>query len=457
MNVRARKLFNDLADKLNLRCPRCETVFHDYDGCNALTCADPGCQAAFCAICLKDCGSDAHQHVRDTHQDLFCKRAFYASKQIRTKEQIDILMDKLSHESFELRQLVLNHIEKAKLIEDLTETSSNASAKTAAWLEKAKASLALAVGSDRLAILSDPEEFGRKTINRDKISPRCVVPSDYRLSLTRTEGDLYRICLEHNILPGENYWTRIDDIEAHFKENSTIESLLNVSQALRCSVIAFDGHAVLYQSSRSGDIPKGHQVGKDEVCIRLKVVDRDGNVTNEEYHDHHGRMNIIGLNENMRMLLLEKHVQQTPASDLMFEPLQHLIGLGVPRAVITEMDMDTPDSQLDLNEEQRKVAHPLRLRTAMEVAGPPGTGKTKTIVELVRALLQCTSYDILVLSERNGAINAVAEKFRSDSVRMKGKKTNIIDLHIWQSVMTYGAADTMGDSTKVFTLEEKLR
>ena len=101
----------------------------------------------------------------------------------------------------------------------------------------------------------------------------------------------------------------------------------------------------------------------------------------------------------MRMLLLEKHVQQTPETDLMFEPLQHLIGSGAPQPVIVEMEMDTPDSLLDLNEEQRRLAHPLLLRTAMEVAGPPGTGKTKTIVELVRALLKCTSYDILLLNK----------------------------------------------------------
>ena len=218
-----------------------------------------------------------------------------------------MLMDKLSHESFALRQLVQNHIEKAKLTEDLTESSNNASAKTAAFLQKTKASLNLAVGSDRLALLSDPEEcVGRKTITRDNISPRCVVPSDYRLSLIRAEGDIHQICLEHNILPGENYWTQIDDIEAHFKENSKIESLLNVSQALRCAVIAFEGHAVLYQSSRGDDIPTRRHVTKDVVCIRLKAIDSYGNVRDDaEFRNHYARLIIIGLNQNMRMLLLE--------------------------------------------------------------------------------------------------------------------------------------------------------
>ena len=164
MNVRARRLFNELTTKLNLRC---KTAFLDYDACNALTCGVPDCNAKFCAICLKDCGDsrNAHQHVQDAHQGgLYDKKAFYTSTKTRAKKEIDILLDKLSHEPFELMQLVRNHIERAKLTEDMTESSHNASAKTAAFLEKTKASLNLAVGSDRLALLSDPDEYvGRKT------------------------------------------------------------------------------------------------------------------------------------------------------------------------------------------------------------------------------------------------------------------------------------------------------
>ena len=141
----------------------------------------------------------------------------------------------------------------------------------------------------------------------------------------------------------------------------------------------------------------------------------------------------------------------------MFEPLEHLIGIGVPKAVVTEIEMKIPESQSELNDDQKKVAHPLLLKTAMEVAGPPGTGKTKTIVELVRALLKCTNFDILVLSERNGAINAIAEKLKKDALKKQGKKTVITDLHLWMSVMAYRVADSMGESTKSFTIEEKLK
>jgi len=48
---------------LTLKCPRCGQAFLDFDGCFALTCS--GCGCGFCAWCLKDCGTDAHQHVAE--------------------------------------------------------------------------------------------------------------------------------------------------------------------------------------------------------------------------------------------------------------------------------------------------------------------------------------------------------------------------------------------------------
>ena len=38
---------------LNLACPRCKTVFVDFDACFALKCRQ--CLCAFCAWCLQDC------------------------------------------------------------------------------------------------------------------------------------------------------------------------------------------------------------------------------------------------------------------------------------------------------------------------------------------------------------------------------------------------------------------
>ena len=43
--------------------PPLQCCFHDYDGCDALRCSKEECRAAFCAIFLAGCGTDAHQYV----------------------------------------------------------------------------------------------------------------------------------------------------------------------------------------------------------------------------------------------------------------------------------------------------------------------------------------------------------------------------------------------------------
>lgn len=51
-----------------VQCPRCSTPFDRFEGCAALVCSaavEGGeCRAGFCALCLLDCGQDAHEHVR---------------------------------------------------------------------------------------------------------------------------------------------------------------------------------------------------------------------------------------------------------------------------------------------------------------------------------------------------------------------------------------------------------
>ena len=46
-----------IEELLCIRCPRCNQVFEDFRGCCSLYC---GCGCSFCAICFRDCGSNAH-------------------------------------------------------------------------------------------------------------------------------------------------------------------------------------------------------------------------------------------------------------------------------------------------------------------------------------------------------------------------------------------------------------
>lgn len=73
---RVRELRTLVVDRdLTLRCPRCAAAFIDYAGCNALTCGM--CGAGFCALCLADCGGDAHTHYYGAHgQNIFDKVRF---------------------------------------------------------------------------------------------------------------------------------------------------------------------------------------------------------------------------------------------------------------------------------------------------------------------------------------------------------------------------------------------
>jgi hypothetical protein len=55
-------------DVMNIKCPKCKSAFESFSGCFALTCVYLNCQCHFCAWCLQDCGTDAHEHVLQCSQ-----------------------------------------------------------------------------------------------------------------------------------------------------------------------------------------------------------------------------------------------------------------------------------------------------------------------------------------------------------------------------------------------------
>jgi hypothetical protein len=72
-------------------CPRCNQFYAGHTSCNALTC--PNCHAGFCAICLKDCGSDAHIHIKEHGAALFDKeQVAYGLKERATRKLIDMVI-----------------------------------------------------------------------------------------------------------------------------------------------------------------------------------------------------------------------------------------------------------------------------------------------------------------------------------------------------------------------------
>lgn len=136
-------------------------MFHDYDGCNALNCGNPECRAAFCAVCLKDCGSDAHPRVRISHGDLFSKDAFHLARREREKHTLDRFLREID-EPFEVKELI--KIDYDKSMPDLSASSSGTTRS--------------AVKSDRLSVLSDADGRRQMRIGSTDVSPRSAIPSE---------------------------------------------------------------------------------------------------------------------------------------------------------------------------------------------------------------------------------------------------------------------------------------
>ena len=375
INARATKIFNLISEAINLRCPRCEMVFHDYDGCNALTCASPGCKAAFCAICLEDCGSDAHEHIRSHHGNLFDRQSFEASRKLRVENVVDEVMKEISNESFELKQLVRNHVDKANLISK----SDQQGQRSQLFLEKTKKSLFLATKNDRLSLLNDPTSYRpeRQVLTREDLSPRCSFPDEFTIVMRGIGNNIFDVTIEYT---DEDFGTRIilPENTENEKDLPNICALQNLVQNLKCSVLVFSGFSSMFQTKHA-QIQEKTQLGDNTICVSIHQVANDGTVSEKCTDMNNPRLIVLGCNPNLRFNMLEKHVHQCLDSDILFQPLRHLIGDGKSIPVFTEILTPIPNSQSELNKTQKKIAHPLHLKTAMEVAGPPGTGKVSEI------------------------------------------------------------------------------
>jgi serine/threonine protein kinase len=93
-----------------LRCPRCQAAFVDYAGCDALSCGVPGCGAAFCALCLADCGVDAHPHCVQVHGGFFSpagtfERAHAERRRLLLQQELDRLDEPVDMKAELLRAL----------------------------------------------------------------------------------------------------------------------------------------------------------------------------------------------------------------------------------------------------------------------------------------------------------------------------------------------------------------
>ena len=454
ISERARTLYNKLAESLNLRCPRCNLVFDEYEGCNALKC---DCGARFCAICLQDCGVDAHPHVREKHGNLFDKEKFYRSRDVRAQNLTQDFLNRLRSEGepFELVQMVQNYTLMNKRSARVEQGINMAGI----FVRQASADLERMICSDRKSILRDDDSNWMVTgISRQHVSPRCIIPDDIFVWLTPVIGengeDAFKI--EISVLIGNvrRSCAQPDDLRDLMTEGTipTVSCVLNLQQGLRCAVLALEGEKTLYQTGFT------KALSPTTMEINFFKVRQDG--TKDSHPSQLGirhKARILAINSNQRLSLLQDHIEKNVQEEALPQPLQHLIGIGDPLPVLNSITATLEGSLGKLNKEQLSVAHPLNLKTAGEVAGPPGTGKTQVITALVRSLIACSDKGMVVLSERNGAIDAIAEKFFSACAKKRDGQVEVTDLELWRNVLTFGAADAMGTNTKEFLISEKMK
>jgi hypothetical protein len=230
-------------------------------------------------------------------------------------------------------------------------------------------------------------------------------------------------------------------------------SVENIQQGIRCAVLAFEGESNLYQT----ECIKTY--GPELMVLRFSKIDvKDGSIQAVLPEDFEPRpRRILAFNPNQRITSLQAHVLTNVTGRNLPLPLKHLIGAGKATPVLTNLVATVEESVLNrLNVEQLKAAHPLNLKTAGEVAGPPGTGKTHTISAIVRSLLSSSDKNIIVLSERNGAIDAIADKFLSSCFEMRnGKLSKLVDMDMWMNILTYGSPEAIGTNTKEFLVPQK--
>ncbi|KAI2498832.1 single-stranded DNA-dependent ATPase [Fragilaria crotonensis] len=436
VTAEARKVYKKIAEEVLLKCPHCKLERGAYDGTIALPCK---CGAAFCAKCLINC-ADIHQHVKQHHGGPSATDMASASKMLRIEGIVRSHLRRIAKGSGELIQLVNNHLQNAGHLQNKIPVDTR-SRLTQQFLVKATSDLDSAVLNDRSSLLSQPGRV-KGPLTMSMISPRNSIQSGYRVRLTiDNEGNSYLSLYKEQ---GTD-WVEVP-LEGT-EDEALVDSLVNLKGSFRCGVIAISGEPCLYQT----------RIENHVICFHR--VDSSGHVGRA--CSLSGDHIVLALNSNKRITSLQTHAKTFPARKLMLDPILHLIGAGNPQALLDAIASPVPQTVFALNEQQRCVAHPLRVKTAMEVAGPPGTGKTKTITELTRSLLECTKYNIIVFSERNGAIDAIAEKIFQTTMTSTGaiesqtQHFDVHDLEMWSHVLTFGSKG-MGHHTKLFSLPTKI-
>jgi transcription elongation factor Elf1 len=454
----ATDIVQSLALKLN--CPRCKMATYSSDKSSVLVCPGVKCQAILCGICSKECKDEeqGQRHVIDAHGDCSSAALVEEARYTQNIKMAKQALQDLPSRPTELKMLAHSIVEHAIL--PLCETGNDDIIKN--FVASARESLRRALHNDRLSILRDPqaEDNFKSGLRFATIIPKYRIPHNYALSLLPIAGykNTFKMLLESEEPPGSwksvNITTLDKDMERGI--HPWMDIFVMLKRSLSCAVIAVQERNELLQTI---EVPQqdDFRLGRNDICVKLKEIRKEGGLEGKSKKIEN-RLKLVGFSSNYRLMMLAQYVKERNDRELVSVPAGHYIGAGRVRPVVFDFLGAVPPSHHSLNQQQVQIAHPLLLKSAMEVAGPPGTGKTKTVVELSRALMDCTRHDVVVISERNGAIDAIAEKFAEHCIEFNDDGDALIfNEETWLNVLTFGAGNAMGASTKLFTLVEKLR
>ena len=116
---------------------------------------------------------------------------------------------------------------------------------------------------------------------------------------------------------------------------------------------------------------------------------------------------------------LEKNLEAFAENDLVaaiagVEEARELLAAGVREPSLRQPDVDPPESEflaLDADASQHRAINRVLAGESMVIWGPPGTGKSQTIANLIAALA-ATGRRVLFVAEKRAAIEVVVERLR---------------------------------------------
>jgi len=85
-------------------------------------------------------------------------------------------------------------------------------------------------------------------LDRDVLSPRYIIPQEYRVTLLSRGGNKFSIRLSYEANDGRWKNVTLDNVKEVLKNSKNVAIVSNLKQALTCSIIAIEDKPYLYQT-----------------------------------------------------------------------------------------------------------------------------------------------------------------------------------------------------------------